>query len=645
MHRFIWWFQEHFEDSLLLSRDIASHIINIFIMVRKTMGIMTGEHIDCTTDKDENGSYSELLIPAPSLVLESHQNFPIKWYFGTHIIISSVEYFLIFGDQIENTVFICAVHEVGKHLPTGFICLDADAFHKWLKPTEGNKAVEPPCEAWGFYDAIQFCTKTMKSEDSDTVSYNLKVCVETKEAFEEAILSMIAHVMEIKVNPAYSFMFLATSKDSSNHPDAPSTDGSANSKLTKAQKAAKTREENKNKAKEKFVPKRGQVVAGYEGINPPFVNVNKIKNDIQEQGVLGKRVNPKGSGVSKKTTLSKKSIPNKKKGSRPKNGGKIEYGYEDDNSEDNNEEFDDESSALVNLPRPNKRSSKFKSEVIIQSVPQAPFETSILGSLTKATEALVNAIAAKEATEDPKNQGGKSMRTLLREEAEADHKLDHLKFMDKMVEAQAALNLKAGNPLPVLAMAQHQSTTLTTAPVVAPPLQENGSISQQTQQLVLPIGQAPAQMMMQASSPQILNGQLPQFQQQQCANISQFQMQYNQPWQSPQFQQQMQYQHQNLYSPAAQHDANIWASHQLQQQYYGVNTPQLKFFEGEDSSYYDMRHPSPGTQMFQRQHQGQMTYQQPNSWGNSQHHSAQSSSNQWASSSKPNQSSNSWSKK
>ena len=86
-------------------------------MVRKTMGIMEGEKIDCTTAKSENGNYSELLIPAPSLVhFESNHNYPIKWYFGAHIIISESEHFLVFGDQIENIVFICAVHEVGSCL-------------------------------------------------------------------------------------------------------------------------------------------------------------------------------------------------------------------------------------------------------------------------------------------------------------------------------------------------------------------------------------------------------------------------------------------------------------------------------------------------------------------------------------------------
>jgi hypothetical protein len=662
-------------------------------MVRKCMGIMAGEQIDCTTDQDENGSYSEFLIPAPSLVFESSRNFPIKWYFGAHVIISKEEYFLVIGDQIENTVFICAVHEVGKHLPTGFICLDADAFHNWLNPTEGNTTIEPPHQAWGFYDAIQFCGNTMKPGDSNTSSYYFKACIDTKEAFENIVLTIITHVIAVKEMPEYSFLFLNPSNHSeSSQPDGETTTPSS-PKLSRAQKAAKTREENKKKDKEKFVPKRGQVVAGYNNvINPPIVDVNKIRDNAQTQANKAK---PKGSGGSKKTTVTKKGPT--KRGPRQRNVQQASGKSEDEGS-DSYEDLDHGVlSNQLDLP-PYKKSSKTKSELPL------PFGNTLLGSLTKATEALVNAIKVKnESNEVALNPEGKSMRTLLREEAEADHKLDHLKFMDKMVEAQAALNLKAGNPLPVVAMAQHQSTTTVTATPPVASNYENQSMSHQAvhqiqnQQLLVkaPNGQLTAPMMIQLSplhqqgGPQTLNGQSPYYQQQQYQpqqglENSHLQMQYQQTWQSPEFLQQMQYQYQNASSPAAQYDSNMWASHQ--HQYNGMHTPQ-QFAGGMNANSYansydtfsgnglrdtrstypahskqgDSRYtmyqqtmpgakllenydylpsqrgvPSRGSQQFQRQ---QMGFQQPNSWRGNQYHDVESTS------SAPNQNSYSGSKR
>ena len=214
--------------------------------IRSTMGIMADEKIDCTTDKDVDGSYSNLQLPAPSLVnFESPNGFPIKWYFGAHIILKDESYYLVFGDQIEDTVFMCAVHEVGNSVPTGFICLDAAAFHNWLAPTDGNQAIEPPCEAWGFHNARQFCGNTMKSSATDT--YQFKACIETKSAFEKAVLSMIAHLLEVRQKQEYSFIFKVPSQSSINA-DAQPTEHDHLS-LTRAEKAAKTREEKKRKKK------------------------------------------------------------------------------------------------------------------------------------------------------------------------------------------------------------------------------------------------------------------------------------------------------------------------------------------------------------------------------------------------------------
>ena len=253
--------------------------------IRTTMGIMADEKVDCITDKDADGSYSNLQLPAPSLVdFESPNGFPIKWYFGAHIILKNESYYLVFGDQIADTVFICAVHEVGNSIPTCFLCLDAAAFHNWLTPMEGNEAIEPPCEAWGFHNARQFCGNTMKATSTD--AYHFKACIETKSAFEKAVLSMIAHLLEVRQKQEYSFIFKVPSQSSVNV-NAQSTDDITSSAgnqdhdhrhLTRAEKAARTREEKKLKEKERFVPSRGSVI----------VDVNQIKSNIETAAAAAK---------------------------------------------------------------------------------------------------------------------------------------------------------------------------------------------------------------------------------------------------------------------------------------------------------------------------------------------------------------------
>ena len=311
----------------------------------------------------------------------------------------------------------------------------------------------------------------------------------------------------------------------------------------------------------------------------------------------------------------------------------------------------------------------------MQSKKQLPFHNTLLGSLAKATEALVNAVAAKESKEAATtNAEGKSLRTILREEAEADHKLDHLRFMDKMVEAQAALNLKAGNALPIVAMAQQQTATVTTAPLVVANHQDNvlvapQSIQQfQNQQFVvhsMPSGQLPAQPTAQASSlhrqsdPKIPNGpghcQQQQYQQY-FPNNSELQMQF-QYQQSPQFLQQSHYQQQDI-SPAVQYNSNKWSSCS-HQHYDAFTSPQAfdderfsQYYQGtrstgyNDAQYTMQQQAVHGAQLLDRSlayQQQQMGYHQPNRGrGNQQQQFAQSSSNQWASPSVPDQNSSMW---
>ena len=319
-------------------------------------------------------------------------------------------------------------------------------------------------------------------------------------------------------------------------------------------------------------------------------------------------------------------------------------------------------------------------------VAQVSCDNSLLGSLTKATEALVAAMESKEAYRNPE---GKSMRSILREEAEADHKLDHMKFMDKMLEAQAALNLKPGNQSPAIAMAQHQATIVTTTPEIAPNLANLSS--QQIQLLSQNISSAPSLPTMQASplQPQPRDSfyhQWPsshyQYQRQSLGSDC-FQMQYQRPWQSPQFLQQGQFQYaQHLRAQTPSPRSNYESTMRVpdQDQYEGTATPH-QIIEGEDDGAYyytkpptsqrvrpshtanskqdnaqstttyqtmrqqqylqdnmyqpDQRGMSPHfDSSFQQQH---MRFQQPTRWGSNQFREA--SLNQHASSSAPRQNS------
>jgi hypothetical protein len=296
------------------------------------MGIFSEEPKETTVKGDTDVGYCHLQLPSPALQTEFvNTNRTVLFYFGAHVITSmnsdckevNMEYFICFGDQIGSLVFIFALHAKEDSLPFGFLCLEVEHFQKWQLPIEGEESVEPPSNAWGVHSTLDFLECNM------TPGHKLTQHITDKKHFSEKAIGTINHLVKFKNDEAYSFIFKikdtkAGYNDSSDVEVLVSDDEGEDTKagyndssdvevlvsdddgdknddevdrpaLTPAQKAAKTRAENKKKGKLRHQAKRSKGDKPPLDVNSMLRGAQQLANEPVKQGQArgSKAVTPK----------------------------------------------------------------------------------------------------------------------------------------------------------------------------------------------------------------------------------------------------------------------------------------------------------------------------------------------------------------
>jgi hypothetical protein len=308
------------------------------------------------TNKDKDDNYSRLMFEIPALQSQSVLNNAIlKYYLATEMILSTksadatptqTSYDLYFGSQIGDDVFILAVYEQDACFPVNLIFLRADVFKKWLQPDANIAPVEPEADVWEVYDARDFCRVTMAEK---SVSLFLIADVAT---FETTALAVVKHLGHLKTAKAYSFIFQSHesvgSSEESDDEESVADDEMPVIALTPAQKAALTRQQNKNKQKSKEVlPRAGNLL---KGTHHPIIDVgaivNKVKVNLSNKKNKGKDAKPKGN--------KRKSAGGQGKAEKvakpPKTKLKTQVKQESEGSEESEDSVAEDKRALIQKP-------------------------------------------------------------------------------------------------------------------------------------------------------------------------------------------------------------------------------------------------------------------------------------------------------